>query len=349
MVVNDEIMKRFVEGGLSEQEEKLVMEYLHEHPTYFEQYCKEHPILMEDKFNDPLERERSDHILNSVYAGVYQNKKVRSRRVLWISGMAAASILLFLLVFKREKGLPDSATVHNMAIAKITKTNTSTGIEHWILPDSSLVDAKSGASITYLPEFSNRKREIFLKGEAVFTAHHDSSRSFVVVCGEVATTALGTRFNVKEELDKVTVVLYDGKVMVRSNNREGDKNNYCYLSPGMSTSYYKKQHKFITTSNFVNKRLTTKDKNLNKNLSLGVSQSQIVTLDNVTMQEALDKLALQYNVEIQYSPADIQHMNIIAKIPKTQSIKHILQNISRANGLDMIELDDSTYLIEKIK
>jgi hypothetical protein len=346
MVLEEELLKRFIAGHCTEQEEKYVMEYLRANPGYFEEYCSQHPILMEEEFNKALKDNKSEILLNDIYHGIGQKKHKRSKGIfVALAGVAAALLIMFIFL-NRKSSVPGLEPASRLTESKITKVNNTSEVQTWILSDSSVIEAQPGARVTYLPNFTNRKRELFLKGEACFTAHHENARSFVVVCDGIATTALGTRFRVKGEEKKVTVILYEGKVSVRNIQQEA-KTDLCYLDPGMSTIFYKNNQKFITTSNFVKNKNRIVAGNSNASQTNIAANKGTIILDNLSMQDALDKLAMDYNVEIQYSPGDIQFMNIIANIPKTQSINKILNNLANANGLIMTKLSDSAFLIEK--
>lgn len=67
---------------------------------------------------------------------------------------------------------------------------------------------------------SRRQRDIVLqRGEALFDVAGDASRPFVVLAAGGRTTALGTRFVVREQAGSVRVTLLEGRVEVA---REGD-------------------------------------------------------------------------------------------------------------------------------
>ena len=229
MEISDELMRRFVAGECDGDQEQLVLEYLQNHPSYLEDFCNENPVLMDERYQRPLDHQKSEELLDGVYSAIRRHRQLKYKRFIWVSGLVAAAVVLLVFLFNGSEGVPDSAPAQSIAIARITKTNTTDKTQTWILPDSSVVEAMPGASITYLPRFTSRKREVFLKGEASFTAHHDAGSSFVVICGGVATTALGTRFRVRGEADIITVVLYEGKVVVRSKDKNENNNNYCYL------------------------------------------------------------------------------------------------------------------------
>lgn len=86
------------------------------------------------------------------------------------------------------------------------------------LPDSSRMTLFPNSRASYPPAFSPSKREIYLKGEALFAVVHDSSRPFLVMSGPLITKVLGTRFRVRTlpNESRIIVSVQRGKVSVYS-------------------------------------------------------------------------------------------------------------------------------------
>jgi transmembrane sensor len=92
----------------------------------------------------------------------------------------------------------------------------STGTEHRTvtLPDGSLMDL--GARTTVAVDFRSNERRLQLSpGEAYFKVQPDKQRPFVVHAGLLDVTAVGTAFDVKHELSRVTVTVQEGMVIVQ--------------------------------------------------------------------------------------------------------------------------------------
>jgi transmembrane sensor len=89
---------------------------------------------------------------------------------------------------------------------------------------------------------SDEARRITLhRGEALFTAARDSARPFTVSAGDGDITALGTKFQVRNEADQVTVTLIEGRVAIhRRDTREhvqlepGDQARFAIGQPGVT-------------------------------------------------------------------------------------------------------------------
>ncbi|WP_338869182.1 FecR domain-containing protein [Spirosoma sp. SC4-14] len=84
------------------------------------------------------------------------------------------------------------------------------------LPDGSHMRLAPNSQASYPQIFGKSKREVHLKGEAVFAVVHDSSRPFLVMSGPLITRVLGTRFRVRALPGdaRITVSVQSGKVSV---------------------------------------------------------------------------------------------------------------------------------------
>jgi transmembrane sensor len=77
------------------------------------------------------------------------------------------------------------------------------------------------------------RRLTLRKGEALFTVARDEKRPFKVAAGDGEVTALGTRFQVRNEAKQVAVTLLEGRVAV---DRRKEK-EHAQLEPGDQVSF----------------------------------------------------------------------------------------------------------------
>src|SRR5690606_24410283 len=88
------------------------------------------------------------------------------------------------------------------------------------LADGTQVWLNAASTLTYPIEFSGRKREVTLEGEAYFEVARDESKPFIVNTARQRTEVLGTSFNINaydnETLTKTT--LLHGSVRVQASN-----------------------------------------------------------------------------------------------------------------------------------
>jgi transmembrane sensor len=93
-------------------------------------------------------------------------------------------------------------------------STTSGEVKHIVLRDGSRVTL--GAKTELSVHYGRCLRTILLNsGEALFTVAHDPRCPFIVIAGGGAITALGTEFNVRRTLDRVTVQVAEGIVNVQ--------------------------------------------------------------------------------------------------------------------------------------
>src|SRR5690606_12857021 len=85
--------------------------------------------------------------------------------------------------------------------------------------------------------FAKDKRELTLQGEGFFQVTKDPARPFTVHTGNIATTALGTSFNVRHhKSDSISEIsLVTGKVRLGIQGKEGMKT--ADLLPGERATY----------------------------------------------------------------------------------------------------------------
>lgn len=128
----------------------------------------------------------------------------------WIPTAIAASLALavgsqFLPVFKRGDAPVQVAT---------TTYATDLGKRRMVgFADGSRVQLNTASSVR--TAMTSTKREIWLdKGEAFFSVAHVDGQPFVVHAGDRQITVLGTKFSVRRDGAKVTVVVLEGKVRV---------------------------------------------------------------------------------------------------------------------------------------
>ncbi len=85
-----------------------------------------------------------------------------------------------------------------------------------ILPDGSEVWLNSDSYLRYSENIKDKKREVFLEGEAYFNVKHDPDHPFIVHAAGIDIKVLGTAFNVEaysnEELVEATLI--NGKIKV---------------------------------------------------------------------------------------------------------------------------------------
>lgn len=110
------------------------------------------------------------------------------------------------------------------------------------LPDQSEIDLNDGAElqVNYTPQ---RRAIEVLRGEAFFTVKKDATRPFDVAARGTKVRAVGTRFGVRLEQDRVAVVVEEGQVIfgpadaIDATSPDRVSNRAVNLHPGDFTSW----------------------------------------------------------------------------------------------------------------
>ncbi len=154
----------------------------------------------------------------------------KKKRRAWL--YPAAAVLAISLSIATFFALTTTGSTDNTLSYTIIE-NPSSIVKTVILPDSSVVELKPDAEISYADKFKEN-RNIRLSGGAFFKVKKDTKHPFSVACGKTTTTVLGTCFTINGSVQSnVQVNLYEGRVQM---NVKGNSSNWI-LSPGEQFEY----------------------------------------------------------------------------------------------------------------
>lgn len=88
------------------------------------------------------------------------------------------------------------------------------------LPDGSFIQVNSGSLLIYPRKFSEKKRAVYLSGEANFKVAKNPHKPFIVSTGPLKVEVLGTKFNIESYPDneRITTTLENGSVKIYKNS-----------------------------------------------------------------------------------------------------------------------------------
>ena len=104
---------------------------------------------------------------------------------------------------------------------KILLTSDSSVIRVY-LPDSTEVWLNTGSSLTYTSDYGKNERNVELSGEGYFSVRRDTLKPFEISTHTSLTRVLGTKFNLKEEGENVTLHVAEGKVSFGNREKNSD-------------------------------------------------------------------------------------------------------------------------------
>lgn len=169
----------------------------------------------------------------------------------------------------------------------------------------------SGSSAIYPVEFTDKKREIYIKGEGFFEVEHNDSRPFIVKTDKMDIEVLGTSFNVcaypDDEISRV--ILVKGKIVAKSIN-----NPKVILLPNQMISYNSKSQKTDVAEVKVEDYISWKDGWL--------------LCNSEELSSVVGKLERYYDQKIFFSDESARHYRLSGKLDLKDNFNQVLQVIA---------------------
>jgi len=143
------------------------------------------------------------------------------------------------IIVKNDKQEERLENLNNSKTETINQIIIPFGRRHSIiLSDGTRVQLNSGSRLVFPAEFSDKNREVYLKGEGYFEVFKNPNKPFIVKTDFVDIKVLGTVFNISAYEDEqiASTVLVEGKVVVSQKSKLfglTEKN----LSPGQGCFY----------------------------------------------------------------------------------------------------------------
>jgi ferric-dicitrate binding protein FerR (iron transport regulator) len=221
------------------------------------------------------------------------------------------------------------------------------------LEDGTVIILEDKSDVSFFEPFEKNSRQVTLRGKANFSVAKDKTRPFTVYSDAIATTVLGTVFDVTsyQQSATITVRLYEGKVVAKSTAAVAKKmKEDVYLSPGYELSYNKANalasvRKFSKTVT-VNTAPKEIDITNPDNLNIPKKNGSWYMFNNQPLSQVLNQLKEMYKAEIIYNKKEIQKLYFIGQFNKTDSLEMILDQITKANDLKLSK-SNNTFIISK--
>lgn len=361
MKVTETLIHKFFADKCSDVEAELVLAYFKEHPSELDLYIpkKEWDAIgtSENSFGSKEELEKIEALIEQRRQALIITRRKAKHKMLRHYA-AAAAIILLVMVTAGHRHYPGQVIDNKTVTGGTTDVNLLTDTiiyndalaeKRLLLPDGSKVAIASKSVIHYEKNFQAKTRDIYLQGRASFWVARNKERPFIVHSGHLTTTALGTSFSVTayDSAATIKVVLFTGKVLIRSaaGTRVGTKNTY--LLPGDSMEY-----DVISGASAVEKH-SSNTKTLRTQLQTTVGEDlrieedeRMIEFNQVDLSVVLQKLKGIYHTNFIYDPAILKGKSFTGVIKKKRSKEMILENIAAINNL-MITPVEGGYLIRK--
>lgn len=231
----------------------------------------------------------------------------------------------------QEEKIENSKTAKSATINQII---VPFGRRHEItLSDGTRVHLNSGSRLVFPAEFSDSKREVYLKGEGYFEVFKDKEKPFIVRTNFVNIKVLGTVFNISayDDEEVATTVLVEGKVVVSQKNKHLgfteknlDPGQGCFYSSSTFTSEIKEVHLFEYTS----------------------WKDGMFYFTDKPLSSVVSRVEKYYNQKIHIDGEALPNTLISGKLVLSENIDEVMQYLVKTLETRYYKHEDGTYLIQ---
>ncbi|WP_181390552.1 FecR family protein [Sphingobacterium athyrii] len=195
------------------------------------------------------------------------------------------------------------------------------------LPDGSLVFLNAASSLTYPTSFANSEnRRVSLTGEGYFEISKDKAHPFLVESKGQTIEVLGTHFNVNSYPEEagVATTLLEGSVKINANGREQ------IIRPN--------EQALASASKISVKTVDVEE-------IIDWKQGDFY-LNNVSLQNAMRKIARWYNVDVVYDSSVPMNLKSTGYISRKNKLSAVLRLIEKSGDVHF-KIEGKTVYVSK--
>jgi transmembrane sensor len=322
-MLEKELLRKYLDGQCTEEEKKLVRQYLAEEET---DLTGMHALLQDSwqqTADNVVSEEETMHHLQQLRRKLYPaaNEPVPMRRrslhYIWYAAavvVAAIAVPLFLWRMPAVNKQQVSLVIWDSVI-----NNGSTSI-HVKLPDSSVAWVNPNSSLRWNMKQPGM-RKIQLEGEAFFDVTHHPEAPFIVQTGRINTRVLGTAFNIESYAHESTlrISLVRGKVAVEKQLEGQDSMQTIQtLQPGEMLNYRKADSAISKESLIIT--------------DIRQWTGGYLVLNDVLLSDALRRIEARYNLSITCSNKIRNSSKRLSTVFKQETTDQMLEIISFITG-----------------
>jgi transmembrane sensor len=348
---NNELIARFLKRECTAEEAEQVQHFFENNPHLLEEYWSE--AEWQTFYNDKnLEPVRSEQLLANILQKLQLNVEVPlfSSTTRLFSRIAAAICVFMLYLLWQHSYTHTDVKLNRVADNTVvpqwrTTENKRQAPMYLTLDDGSRVILQACASIKYQLPFRQKTRHIYLTGKAKFFVAKDKHRPFTVFAGPLATTALGTVFEITSwpAGSHTKVRLLSGKVKVVPYHHANPNAQAVYLLPGKELIFHN-QKQSLWVSSFQN-HLAVPTASVQPGSTL--VKGDTLNFVNQRLPEVINTLQEAYRVRIS-SNLNLKKYYFTGQFnSRTNGFESVLNTITTLNKLHYALQPDSTYTIFK--
>ena len=262
------------------------------------------------------------------------------RRSLYISITSAAAILVLMLVLwplmhtdsskesiqvfaSLESPKEITYTEEGERMEVSTPAGTTTSVT---LSDGTQVLLNANSRLTYDKDFTDKKREVTLVGEARFSVAKDANRPFIVRTEQIQTQVLGTVFDVKAyPQTPPDVTLYEGKVEVSLNGKSPRK-----MQPGEQATISKEGKLQLAQASAEQGKWTEGE----------------FAFDDKELKSVMQEIGSWYNISVVFHSRPLLDERIYFRMNRKASADEVLAVLNDM-GIAKFELTDKKIVVSR--
>lgn len=205
--INEVRIGRYLAGEAGQEEREALERELGADPVLREEFMA-YKVIWENAFTDQSASWDESSAFHRFNRSISERASSRNTvRKISLSWAVAAAVILTLgaAVFFWNNTRPVEYTFDQFPSSPLR------------LVDGTEIYLNEGGSVKIYP-FTNKKRLVQLEGEAYFDVAPDPSKPFIVEAGETITEVVGTSFNIKNEENRTSIFVTEGKVIFFSSH-----------------------------------------------------------------------------------------------------------------------------------
>jgi len=303
------LFNKYVAGDASKEEISELLEFIKSEHSGADLNVEMESLWKETQSNSDQEMIDWERIYTKTVSSDIKVRTLPHTKKVWLGAAAAVlvgicSMMIWLSVSKNINTVINQYTVSKAGVGKTLKV---------YLSDGSTVTLNSGSELRFPENFSGKKREVYLNGEAFFEIHHNSKQSFIVHSGKMITSVLGTSFNVMAypQMSSMSVTVITGKVAVK----DASNDKMVMLIPKQRAVLSNKKEDF--------------DLDSVKDVAESIAwQKGELIFNNATLEEIAYKVGYKYGIKVEIIHQE-QNQKRITGVFNKQSFITIMDAITR--------------------
>lgn len=322
------LLPRFCEGMTTEEETRLVEEWIEENEVNQKIVDQIHALYLAADTLHVIQKVDTEKVLKKVKNKINRKKISWWERTQHIAAVMSIPLLIGILLMYMDRQ-------EHREIARMLEVKTNPGMTTSImLPDSTMVYLNSESTLRYPSSFNTDIRKVELTGEAYFDVTKDPQKRFVIsTLNHSQIEVYGTSFNVEAYAkdNKLSATLVEGKIGFLFNDGTGTARKID-LQPNQKLIYR-------PTSGEVKVYKTSCES------ETAWKEGKIV-FNNTSMEDILHTLSKRFNVEFVVKNKNLKEYAFTGSFT-TQRLERIMEFFKISSKIHWRYLDSDEITDEK--